>query len=52
MVHRLPAKYNNTSVTPGGGGSGKGITDAANGVVNIGASDAYLSSSQVSSSPA
>ena len=38
-------------MTPGGGGSGKGITDAANGVVDIGASDAYLSSSQVSQYP-
>jgi phosphate transport system substrate-binding protein len=38
-------------VTPGGGGSGKGQTDAANGVINIGASDAYLSSSQTTQYP-
>ena len=44
-------RYANASVTPGGGGSGKGITDAAGGVVNIGASDAYLSSSQVAQFP-
>ena len=39
------------SLVPGGGGSGKGITDAASGVVDIGASDAYLSSSQLSRVP-
>ncbi|HXR20950.1 MAG TPA: phosphate ABC transporter substrate-binding protein PstS, partial [Acidimicrobiales bacterium] len=44
-------QYPNVSVTPGGGGSGKGLTDAANGVVDIGASDAYLSSSQVTQYP-
>jgi phosphate transport system substrate-binding protein len=38
-------------LVPGGGGSGKGITDAASGVVDIGASDAYLSSSQLSQFP-
>jgi len=43
--------YSNISLTPGGGGSGKGLTDAANGVVDIGASDAYLSSSQASEYP-
>ena len=44
-------RYPNASVTPGGGGSGKGVTDAASGVVDIGASDAYLSSSQLSQFP-
>jgi phosphate transport system substrate-binding protein len=44
-------QYSNISVTPGGGGSGKGVSDAANGVINIGASDAYLSSSQVTEYP-
>jgi phosphate transport system substrate-binding protein len=44
-------RYSNISVTPGGGGSGKGLTDAANGVVDIGGSDAYLSGSQVSEYP-
>jgi phosphate transport system substrate-binding protein len=44
-------QHANVSVAPGGGGSGKGVTDAANGVINIGASDAYLTSSQVSQYP-
>jgi phosphate transport system substrate-binding protein len=44
-------QYSNISVTPGGGGSGKGVSDAANGVINIGASDAYLSSAQVTQYP-
>jgi phosphate transport system substrate-binding protein len=45
------AKYSNVTIDPAAGGSGKGITDAAGGVVNIGASDAYLSSSQVAQFP-
>ena len=45
------SRYSNVTVDPAGGGSGKGITDAAGGVVDIGASDAYLSSSQVSEYP-
>jgi phosphate transport system substrate-binding protein len=45
------AKYKNVTIDPAGGGSGKGVTDAADGVVNIGSSDAYLSSSQVSEYP-
>jgi phosphate transport system substrate-binding protein len=44
-------QHPSVSLAPGGGGSGKGITDAANGVVDIGASDAYLSSSQLSEFP-
>jgi phosphate transport system substrate-binding protein len=44
-------RYPNAGITPGGGGSGKGITDAASGVVDIGASDAYLSSSQLAEFP-
>jgi phosphate transport system substrate-binding protein len=39
------------TIETGGTGSGTGISDAANGTVNIGASDAYLSSSDVSSYP-
>lgn len=38
-------------ITSGGTGSGTGITDAATGLVNIGASDAYLSSSDLSQYP-
>jgi phosphate transport system substrate-binding protein len=43
----------NTSVTitSGSTGSGTGIADAANGLVNIGASDAYLSSSDMTQYP-
>ncbi len=43
----------NTSVTvtSGATGSGTGITDAAEGLVNIGASDAYLSSSDLATYP-
>ena len=40
-------QHSSVDLVPGGGGSGKGITDAAGGVVDIGASDAYLSSSQL-----
>ena len=39
------------SLTTGGTGSGTGIADAASGTVNIGSSDAYLSSSQLTSTP-
>jgi phosphate transport system substrate-binding protein len=39
------------TIETGGTGSGTGISDAANGTVNIGASDAYLSSSDLSSYP-
>jgi phosphate transport system substrate-binding protein len=39
------------TITSGATGSGTGITDAAEGLVNIGASDAYLSSSDMSTYP-
>ncbi|HZU80838.1 MAG TPA: phosphate ABC transporter substrate-binding protein PstS [Acidimicrobiales bacterium] len=39
------------SITTAATGSGTGISDAANGTVNIGASDAYLSPAQVQQSP-
>ena len=45
------SKYSNIKVTPSGTGSGAGISDAADGIVDIGASDAYLSSTQVSQHP-
>ncbi len=41
----------NITITSGATGSGTGITDAATGLVNIGASDAYLSSSDMSTYP-
>ena len=39
------------TITTGGTGSGTGITDATTGTVNIGASDAYLSSADLQASP-
>jgi phosphate transport system substrate-binding protein len=39
------------TITSGATGSGTGITDAAQGLVNIGASDAYLSSSDKAQNP-
>lgn len=44
-------QYSNVTVNAAGGGSGTGISGAAGGVVNIGASDAYLSNSQVATTP-
>ncbi len=41
----------NIKITPSGGGSGAGISGAAGGTVDIGASDAYLSQSQVAKTP-
>jgi phosphate transport system substrate-binding protein len=40
-----------TTIETGGTGSGTGISDAANGTVDIGASDAYLSSSDMTTYP-
>jgi phosphate transport system substrate-binding protein len=39
------------TITSGATGSGTGIADAGNGLVNIGASDAYLSASDLASNP-
>jgi len=44
-------KYSNVKITPSGTGSGTGISDAADGVVDIGGSDAYLSNTQVTEHP-
>jgi phosphate transport system substrate-binding protein len=44
-------KYSSTSIQTAGTGSGTGISDATNGTINIGASDAYLSPSEVTASP-
>jgi phosphate transport system substrate-binding protein len=38
-------KYSSTSIQTAGTGSGTGISDATNGTINVGASDAYLSPS-------
>jgi len=43
--------YKQVTITTGGTGSGTGITDASTGTVDIGASDAYLSSAAKSSYP-
>jgi phosphate transport system substrate-binding protein len=43
--------YPNIAITTAGTGSGTGISQAAAGTVNIGASDAYLSSGQVQQTP-
>lgn len=44
-------QHSNIAVTPSGGGSGKGIAGAAGGTVDVGASDAYLSGSDVAKTP-
>jgi phosphate transport system substrate-binding protein len=44
-------QYPDVTITTGGTGSGTGITDASTGTVDIGASDAYLSSSVKSQTP-
>src|SRR5487761_782273 len=43
--------YKQVTITTGGTGSGTGITDASTGTVDIGASDAYLSSADKSQYP-
>jgi phosphate transport system substrate-binding protein len=43
--------YPNVTITSGATGSGTGIADAANGLVNIGAADEYLPSSDVMKYP-
>jgi phosphate transport system substrate-binding protein len=47
----LHAAFPNITLQPSGGGSGKGISDAIAGTVNMGASDAYLSSAQRTQNP-
>ncbi len=44
-------QYPNITLTTAGTGSGTGISQAAAGAIDIGASDAYLSSSQVAAHP-
>lgn len=45
------AEFPQVSITTGGTGSGTGIADAASGTVQIGSSDAYLSSTQLAATP-
>jgi phosphate transport system substrate-binding protein len=47
----VTGKNPTVTIETGGTGSGTGVSDAAAGTVDIGASDAYLSSSQLSSYP-
>lgn len=51
LVTPLKAAYPNVSFTPAAGGSGKGISDAIAGIVQMGGSDAYLSSGEFSAHP-
>ncbi|HAM01556.1 MAG TPA: phosphate ABC transporter substrate-binding protein PstS [Acidimicrobiaceae bacterium] len=50
-VKQIETSWPNVSITTGSTGSGTGISDAANGTVQIGASDAYLSPAQLQTSP-
>jgi phosphate transport system substrate-binding protein len=43
--------YSQLTITTGGTGSGTGITDAATGTVDVGASDAYLSNAERAANP-
>jgi phosphate transport system substrate-binding protein len=45
------SEFPSVGITTGGTGSGTGIADAASGTVNIGSSDAYLSSTQLTATP-
>jgi phosphate transport system substrate-binding protein len=44
-------KYSSTTIQTAATGSGTGISEATNGTIEIGASDAYLSPSEVSATP-
>ncbi len=51
LVTPLKTTYSNITLAPAAGGSGKGISDVIAGTVQIGGSDAYLSSSEMTSNP-
>jgi phosphate transport system substrate-binding protein len=51
LVSPFHAAYPKLTLSPGPGGSGKGISDASAGNVLMGGSDAYLSSSQMAAHP-
>jgi len=51
LVTPLQARYSNVTLSPGPGGSGKGISDAIAGTTTMGGSDAYLSPGQLSANP-
>ena len=44
-------KYPDVTISTAGTGSGTGITDATDGLANIGASDAYLSTVEQNANP-
>ncbi len=46
LVAPLRARYSNIVLQPSGGGSGRGMADALSGAVDLGGSDAYLSTIQ------
>lgn len=48
LVSPLHQRYSNITLAPAAGGSGKGISDAISGTVQMGGSDAYLSRGQMS----
>jgi phosphate transport system substrate-binding protein len=51
LVAPLTAAYSNITLTPSGGGSGKGISDAIAGNSVLGGTDAYLSPGQLAANP-
>jgi phosphate transport system substrate-binding protein len=46
LAPQLSQKYSNINLVPTSGGSGKGISDAAQGLTQLGGSDAYLAPAQ------
>jgi phosphate transport system substrate-binding protein len=51
MVDPVKGQYSNLTLAPTGGGSGKGISDAIAGAVQVGGSDAYLPDAQAKQHP-
>jgi phosphate transport system substrate-binding protein len=51
LAPQLKTAYSNITLTPAAGGSGVGISDAATGLVDLGGSDAYLSTSEMTQYP-
>ena len=51
LVAPLKAAYSNINLSPAPGGSGKGIADAISGTVQMGGSDAYLNTGQMTTNP-
>lgn len=49
LVSPFRTAYPNATLAPSAGGSGKGITDAQNGISQIGGSDAYLTAAELKS---